>query len=181
MMTQRYSLVTSRKKVTHGRIHLAKYSVWQTVVQYDIFELECIKILQMTLNWEELWTPLQVQRPWREINLDRLEGWEITSCLKFNKCCILHLKWDNPRYVYKLGHEGLESSSVERYLGFLFFWKVESKSAVCPGNQKGQPYPGVCQAQHLQQTRRLSHSALQLCSFILSMGCRFGYHDIRRT
>ncbi|KAK4816992.1 LOW QUALITY PROTEIN: hypothetical protein QYF61_025912 [Mycteria americana] len=52
-------------------------------------------------------------------DLNRLESWAITKCMKFNKskCWILHLGWGDPGYTYKLGDERLESSSVERDLG----------------------------------------------------------------
>jgi len=36
--------------------------------------------------------------------------------MKFNKskCWILHLRWDNPGYLYKLRDERLESRPMER-------------------------------------------------------------------
>ncbi|PKU47310.1 hypothetical protein llap_2409 [Limosa lapponica baueri] len=52
-------------------------------------------------------------------DLDRLESWAITNCMKFNKskCWIVHLEWGNPCYRYKLGDESLESSPAETNLG----------------------------------------------------------------
>jgi len=51
-------------------------------------------------------------------NLDKLEGWTITSCMKLcnSKCQILHLGWGNPGYMYGLENERLESSPMERDL-----------------------------------------------------------------
>ncbi|GAB0207740.1 hypothetical protein GRJ2_003239700 [Grus japonensis] len=49
-------------------------------------------------------------------DLDTLENWAITNCMKFNEseCQILHLGRGNPGYTYKLGDK---SSPAERDLG----------------------------------------------------------------
>ncbi|KAK4830589.1 hypothetical protein QYF61_011824 [Mycteria americana] len=52
-------------------------------------------------------------------DLDRLESWAITNCMKFNKskCRILQLVLGNPSYTYKVGDKRLETSPAERDLG----------------------------------------------------------------
>lgn len=41
-------------------------------------------------------------------------SWAIANCMKFSKrkCQILHLGWDKPGYMYKLGNKRLENSTM---------------------------------------------------------------------
>jgi len=52
-------------------------------------------------------------------DLDKLEKWTCVKRMKLSKakCKVLHLSRGSPRYQYRLGDEGTESSPAEKDLG----------------------------------------------------------------
>ncbi|PKU47128.1 rna-directed dna polymerase from mobile element jockey-like [Limosa lapponica baueri] len=54
-------------------------------------------------------------------DLDRLERWAHVNIMKFNKAKykVLHLRWDNPKHVYRLGDKWIERSPEEKDLELL--------------------------------------------------------------
>ena len=85
--------------------------------------------------------------------LDELKRWALMNLMSCSevKCKILHLGRDNPRYIYKLGEELLESSSDKKDLGVLVVAKGSwllpnlAEPAACACSLEGQCYSGFHQ------------------------------------
>jgi len=75
-------------------------------------------------------------------DLEKLQGWAITNCMKFNKAEILHLQQGNPGYTYRPGDKRLECNPMgwERQLEVLIDGKLiaSQQHALQP---KGPPLP----------------------------------------
>jgi len=73
----------------------------------------------MIINEEELWTPLSVEGPYREIWIDWRAG-QSPTVRNLTRASAGFSTWEqgNPGYMYKSGDETLESNLTERDLGF---------------------------------------------------------------